>query len=147
MTAVVGVGLDLLAEAVASQAADVTRVDWRPPMPGTENDLATVALDPLRADANALALERMLAVQARLVDVVPAREALGLERGQFLHAGPPITLGARLRSAARGADGRRGARGAGRRPRGRACPLRERRAVSASSRATTAAPSGRWPAW
>ena len=33
----------------------------------------------------------MLAVQARLVDVVPAREALGLQRGEFLHAGPPIT--------------------------------------------------------
>ena len=88
---VVGVGLDLLADAVESQAADVTRVDWRPPLPGTESDLATVALDPLRPDANARALERMLAVQARLVDVVPAHEALGLEAGHFLHAGPPIT--------------------------------------------------------
>jgi hypothetical protein len=87
---VVSVGVDLLAEAVASQAADVTRVDWRPPMPDTEDDLATVALDPVRAEANARALERMLAVRARLVDVVPAREALGLEAGQFLHAGPPI---------------------------------------------------------
>ncbi|MGA8246280.1 MAG: DUF1116 domain-containing protein, partial [Nocardioides sp.] len=28
---------------------------------------------------------------ARLVDVVPASEALGLQRGEFLHAGPPIT--------------------------------------------------------
>jgi hypothetical protein len=88
---VVSVGLDLLADAVASQAADVTRVDWRPPLPDTEDDLTTVALDPIRAEANAQALERMLAVQARLVDVVPAREALGLEAGQFLHAGPPIT--------------------------------------------------------
>jgi hypothetical protein len=88
---VVGVGLDLLADAVESQAADVTRVDWRPPLPGTENDLASVALDPLRPGANALALERMLAVRARLVDVVPAHEALGLEAGHFLHAGPPIT--------------------------------------------------------
>jgi hypothetical protein len=88
---VVGVGLDLLADAVESQAADVTRVDWRPPLPGCEGDLATVALDASRPDANARALERMLAVQARLVDVVPAREALGLEAGQFLHAGPPIT--------------------------------------------------------
>ncbi len=87
---VVSVGLDLLAEAVVGQAAEVTRVDWRPPLPGTEDDLATVALDPMRAAADAQALERMLAVQARLVDVVPAREALGLETGQFLHAGPPI---------------------------------------------------------
>ena len=55
---VVTVGADLLADAVAAQAVDVTRVDWRPPMPGTEADLATVAADPLRADANARALAR-----------------------------------------------------------------------------------------
>ena len=48
--AVVNVGADLLADAVADQAAAVTRVDWRPPMPGTEADLATVAADPLRTD-------------------------------------------------------------------------------------------------
>jgi hypothetical protein len=99
---VVNVGADLLAAAVASQAADVTRVDWRPPLPDTEDDLATIALDPVRAEANARALERMLAVQARLVDVVPAREALGLEAGQFLHAGPPIAW-ARASGPLRGA--------------------------------------------
>jgi hypothetical protein len=87
---VVSVGVDLLAQAVEDQAAPVSRVDWRPPLPGTEDDLATVALDPLRPDANAQALERMLAVQAVLVDVLPAHEAIGLEAGQFLHAGPPI---------------------------------------------------------
>jgi hypothetical protein len=99
---VVNVGAALLAAAVASQAADVTRVDWRPPLPDTEDDLATIALDPVRAEANAGALERMLAVQARLVDVVPAREALGLEAGQFLHAGPPIAW-ARASGPLRGA--------------------------------------------
>jgi hypothetical protein len=88
---VVGVGVDLLAQAVEEQAAPVTRVDWRPPLQGTEDDLATVALDPLRPDADAQALERMLAVQALLVDVLPAREAIGLHHGDFLHAGPPIT--------------------------------------------------------
>ena len=87
---VVNVGADLLADAVAVQAVDVTRVDWRPPMPGTEPDLATVAGDPLRRSANEQALARMLDVQAMLVDVAPASELLGLERGQFLHAGPPI---------------------------------------------------------
>ena len=59
-------------------------------MPGTEDDLVAVATDPRRADANARALAAMLAVQATLVDVAPASEVLGLERGQFLHAGPPI---------------------------------------------------------
>ena len=88
---VVSVGLDLLADAVTEQATPVHRVDWRPPLSGTEDDLGTVALDPLRSDANAQALERMLPVQALLVDVLPAHEAIGLERGEFLHAGPPIT--------------------------------------------------------
>jgi hypothetical protein len=88
---VVSVGVDLLAQAVEDQAAAVSRVDWRPPMPGTEDDLAAVALDPLHPDADALALGRMLGVQALLVDVLPAHEAIGLERGEFLHAGPPIT--------------------------------------------------------
>jgi hypothetical protein len=87
---VVSVGADLLADAVESQAVDVERVDWRPPMVGTEADLATVATDPLRADANTRALEAVLGVQAMLVDVAPASELLGLERGEFLHAGPPI---------------------------------------------------------
>ena len=89
-TQVVGVGADLFADAVAAQAVDVSRVDWRPPMPGTEDDLATVAADPLRRAANEHALARMLGVQAMVVDVAPASDLLGLERGQFLHAGPPI---------------------------------------------------------
>ena len=59
-------------------------------MAGTEADLATVAADPRRPEANARALAAMLEVTATLVDVVPASEVLGLERGEFLHAGPPI---------------------------------------------------------
>jgi hypothetical protein len=89
-TSVVTVGTDLLADAVAAQAVPVTRVDWRPPMPGTEADLVTVVTDPLRAAANARALAALLDVQAVLVDVAPASDVLGLERGEFLHAGPPI---------------------------------------------------------
>jgi len=87
---VVAVGADLLAEAVAGQAVEVERVDWRPPMVGTEDALATVAADPRRRDANRQAIEAVLGVTAHLVDVAPASDLLGLERGQFLHAGPPI---------------------------------------------------------
>ncbi len=87
---VVGVGADLFSDAVADQAVAVTRVDWRPPMEGTEADLATVAADPRRRAANEQALAAMLGVSATLVDVAPASEVLGLEPGQFLHAGPPI---------------------------------------------------------
>jgi Protein of unknown function (DUF1116) len=90
MTRIVSVGADLFADAIESQAAEVDRVAWRPPMEGTETDLATVATDPLRADANARALAAVLGVQAMLVDVRPASDALGLQPGQFLHAGPPI---------------------------------------------------------
>jgi Protein of unknown function (DUF1116) len=90
-TQVVNVGAEVLADAIADQAVAVTRVDWRPPMPGTEADLATVAADPLRRDANARALAAVLDVRATLVDVAPASEVLGLEPGRFLHAGPPIT--------------------------------------------------------
>ncbi|WP_028642587.1 DUF1116 domain-containing protein [Nocardioides sp. URHA0020] len=88
--AVVNVGADLLADAIADQATPVTRVDWRPPMSGTEAHLATVAADPLRRTANERALAAVLGVTATLVDVAPASEVLGLQRGEFLHAGPPI---------------------------------------------------------
>jgi hypothetical protein len=87
---VVTVGADLLADAVEAQAVDVERVSWRPPMPGTEADLVAVAADPRRRAANQRAVEAVLGVTAHLVDVAPASELLGLERGQFLHAGPPI---------------------------------------------------------
>lgn len=89
-TAVVNVGADLFADAVQAQAVAATRVDWRPPMEGTEADLATVAADPRRPEANARALAAMLDVTATLVDVAPASEVLGLQVGEFLHAGPPI---------------------------------------------------------
>ena len=68
----------------------MSRVDWRPPMAGTEADLAVVMADARRVAGNAEAMRRMLAVRPQLVDVVPAADALGLQSGEFLHAGPPI---------------------------------------------------------
>ncbi|RLV56112.1 DUF1116 domain-containing protein [Aeromicrobium phragmitis] len=87
---VVASGVSIFADALDAQAVPVSRVDWRPPMEGTADDLATVATDPLRVDANRRAAEAMMAVQATIVDVAPASEVLGLEKGQFLHAGPPL---------------------------------------------------------
>ncbi len=88
---VAAAGADLFADALEAQAVPVTRVDWRPPMEGASaQDLATVVGDPLRKEANARALKAMLDVQAMLVAVAPAAEVLGLEKGQFLHAGPPL---------------------------------------------------------
>jgi hypothetical protein len=59
-------------------------------MAGTEIALAMVAADPRRVPGNAEAVRRVQAARALLVDVVPARDALGLARSDFLHAGPPI---------------------------------------------------------
>ncbi|HEU5269798.1 MAG TPA: hypothetical protein VFU36_07730, partial [Jatrophihabitans sp.] len=83
-------GVELFAESAAAQGADVQQVDWRPPMPGTEADLAAVLADPRRAAANELAVRRIAETEAMLVDVLPAGEALGLSDRDFLHAGPPI---------------------------------------------------------
>lgn len=84
-------GAPMFAEAVRSQAAAVTELDWRPPIEGTGSALATVMADPRRAAANATAFERMAAAGSELVDVRSAAEMLGLTRGTFLHAGPPLT--------------------------------------------------------
>ncbi len=84
-------GVSVFADALRAQAVTVVEADWQPPLAGVDpRDIVTVMADGRRGDANALALQRMTAAGADLVDVRPAREALGLERGTFLHAGPPI---------------------------------------------------------
>jgi hypothetical protein len=86
---VVTSGASLLADALDDQGVETIRVDWRPPA-GDARAVAAVMGDRRRREANDLALQRMLAAEARLVDVRPASEALGLRRGEFLHAGPPV---------------------------------------------------------
>jgi len=88
---VVTAGLGLFADALRAQAAQVTEVDWRPPMEGTESDLARVMADPRREAANRTAVSRLMSATAELVDVRPASEVLGMEKGTFFHAGPPLT--------------------------------------------------------
>ncbi len=88
--AVATVGAEPFADALRAQGAEVTTVDWHPPLTGTADALASVVGDPLRVDANRDAVDRLLAARPHLVDVVPAAEALGLDGGTFLHAGPPI---------------------------------------------------------
>ncbi len=88
--AIITAGVGLFAEAVAAQGARLTEVDWRPPMAGTEADLARVMADPRRRPANDQALSRIVGTEAQLVDVLPAGATLGLSPRDFLHAGPPI---------------------------------------------------------
>jgi hypothetical protein len=88
---VVAAGAAVLAEALTQQAVPVRTVDWRPPPAESAADLAAILGDPRHAAANATAVERMLTARPHLVDVRPAGDVLGLERGTFLHAGPPIS--------------------------------------------------------
>ena len=83
-------GVGILADALRDQAVPVTEAEWQPPLDGTAEHLRTVMSDRRRSAANELAVQRMMAAGADFVDVRPAHEALGLERGTFLHAGPPL---------------------------------------------------------
>ena len=87
--AVVTAGAALFADTLAQQAVEVSPVFWQPPV-GDAASVAAVMGDPRRRTANEQALAAMLAAQAHLVDVRPASEALDLDAGQFLHAGPPV---------------------------------------------------------
>jgi len=92
---VVNVGLASFAEPVAAAGAAVTTLDWRPPAGGDAESalrLARLYRDERIEAANAVAVERLLAAQPMLVDVMTAREAIpALADGPLLlHAGPPI---------------------------------------------------------
>ena len=105
---VICAGIDLLADALRSQAVEVVAVDYHPTVFGTADAAAvpaalrSVIADSRRGPANTLAAERMMAVRAQLIDVRPAHEALGLRPGEFCHAGPPIAF-ARASGPLRGA--------------------------------------------
>ena len=146
---VVNVGADLLADAVADQAvaghpgrlapADA-RHRGRPRRPWRPTRCARTAN------------ERALAADARRHRDPGRRRARrprcsGCEPRRVPARRPADRLGARLRPAARRADGRRRARGPGRRPRGRRPRSSSPAPASPSSPATTAPPSARWPAW
>ncbi len=72
-------------------------------MEGTEADLATVAADPRRAEANARALAAMLEVTATLVDVAPGVRAARAGAGAVPARRTADRVGPRVRarSAAR----------------------------------------------
>jgi len=95
---IVSLGLERFAEDLAAQGFAVEHVAWSPPARG--NVLLADTLSKLDrstslaqriAQANRVALDRLLAAEPVLVDVVPAATAIkGLGRGDILHAGPPI---------------------------------------------------------
>ena len=88
---IVAAGVDVFSDALRAQGAQVHDVEWRPPHFGSAADLTALALDPRRGMANRVAVERVMAAGAVLVDVRPAREVLGLPDRMLLHSGPPLT--------------------------------------------------------
>ncbi|MEX1178200.1 MAG: DUF1116 domain-containing protein [Nitriliruptor sp.] len=89
---VVTAGVELFESTLRDQSVEVTAVDWRPPIEGDlAGPLARIAADPRTADANADALARITSAEPHWVGIRSAADAVGLEKGQFLHAGPPIT--------------------------------------------------------
>ena len=100
VTGVINVGLDAFASDLAELGVDVVHVDWAPPA-GGDPELASLLdqLDDVSASglssrvetANREALQRILAADPVLIDVVPASECIaGLGPQMILHAGPPI---------------------------------------------------------
>ena len=87
---VVNVGLEVFAEAVRSQGADVVDVDFRPPAheaPWLRRTLAGVDVEA----ANGEVVRRLLAGRAVLAGLGIAREVVpGMRERLLLHAGPPL---------------------------------------------------------
>jgi hypothetical protein len=88
---VVTAGVELFETTLHDQGVEVVPTDWRPPIDGIARELAAVAADPRTAEANRTALERITSAEPHWVGIRTARDAVGIEKGQFLHAGPPIT--------------------------------------------------------
>jgi Protein of unknown function (DUF1116) len=93
---IINIGLKGFADELDQQGVDVTQIDWSPPAGGNAqlanllsrlNSSVASSID----QANAEALQRMLAADPVLVDVIPASQAIpGLQEKMILHAGPPV---------------------------------------------------------
>jgi hypothetical protein len=87
---VVTVGVDLFAAALGTQGVVHESVDWRPPEAELSQELSTIAADPRTEEANATAAQRLVDARPHITRITTAREALGIDGTEFLHAGPPI---------------------------------------------------------
>ena len=125
------------------------RVDWRPPMAGTEADLAARGRRPAaRATPTRRALAAMLGVAGRPSSTWPRRARCSASSRASSCTPGRRSTGTGPAGPLRGrADGRRCARGPRRRPRGRRRACSRPAPRSSSSPATTGARSARWPAW
>src|SRR5262245_22212407 len=92
---IINIGLPEFAADLASSGGPVTHVDWMPPAAGaaeTAELLARLSGKAAIEAANRETVQRILAGEPVLIDVVPAVAAMpALGHGKtILHAGPPI---------------------------------------------------------
>lgn len=84
-------GIGLIDEALAAQNVAVAASRWQPPSAtGMASVLSSIALSEEVRKANQVALKRLTSARPHLVGILPASQAVRLERGTYLHAGPPI---------------------------------------------------------
>ncbi len=87
----VNVGLQIFADSLQLQGAEVLHVDWRPPLQG----YATLSRTKSGVDidtANAEAVDRIRQGRPRLIGMGIAGKVIpGMGRRMILHSGPPIT--------------------------------------------------------
>jgi hypothetical protein len=88
---VINLGLEVFAQDLEHLGVPVVHVDWRPPAHGDPRLVEMLTrVEAGRERANAEAFDRLVNGEIRLIDCVPAREALGLADRVVLHAGPPL---------------------------------------------------------
>jgi len=94
---IVTAGLDLMADALDAQGADVQTIDWRPCAGGDPDEVATLTAaygDPRIAVANERAIARLQEARPMIVGAGAAGDLIpGLEGRMVLHAGPPVEWG------------------------------------------------------
>ncbi len=87
----INVGLEAFAASLETQAVDVIRVDWRPPLENYRPLTATVGGEDIDT-VNAEAVTRIRAGRPLLVGMGVARDVIpDFGERMILHAGPPIT--------------------------------------------------------
>lgn len=91
---VINVGVSSFAEAIAAHDTPVVSVEWQPPAGGNAalgRSLSLMINHPTIDAANKTAFERYLSSVPRVIDVLPARDAIvNMGDRTILHAGPPI---------------------------------------------------------
>ena len=91
---VINVGVSDFAEPIKAHETSVVDVDWSPPIGGNAalgRNLALMTGHPAIEAANKTAFERYLSSEPKVIDVLPAKEAItSMGDRTILHAGPPI---------------------------------------------------------